>query len=397
MSGTPHSVVQSLASRQTAVQSLAPSCAVRPIDGKGLGVVAVRPIPIGARLLAEAPLVEHGPGMISAADAVAALPDGDRSVFYSLVQNEARFGPKKTVAGIFGTNSHPCHAFREGYKAIFPLASRINHSCDPNAVYKWNGALRRLTVHACRPIEAGEEIACSYGFADGNAVSRAQRRAHLKGLFGFDCACTKCMLQGEALRDSDARLAAIGDSMTLVRELSRAGCLSLPKIVTLDPATGVLAQLEHCYALMRHECPSGHFYGLECYLLAFVEYCEAAARRLAHLGARPASQHAPAGSGGDGSVITCGGRHVPAGAPRAKAATYLHAARAWAAVAACVTRDVEGGDSVASALWADALRDGCWQEDGLLERPAFFQRWEDAGLDAPLSARSAGAALGSVH
>ena len=133
MSGTPHSVVQSLASRQTAVQSLAPSCAVRPIDGKGLGVVAVRPIPIGARLLAEAPLVEHGPGMISAADAVAALPDGDRSVFYSLVQNEARFGPKKTVAGIFGTNSHPCHAFREGYKAIFPLASRINHSCDPKS------------------------------------------------------------------------------------------------------------------------------------------------------------------------------------------------------------------------------------------------------------------------
>jgi hypothetical protein len=69
-----------------------------------------------------------------------------------------RYSP---LLGIAKTNMLPLGA-SDGSGGLFLEASRINHSCQPNAQHTWNASLGRLTVHALRDIEAGREITISY-------------------------------------------------------------------------------------------------------------------------------------------------------------------------------------------------------------------------------------------
>lgn len=80
---------------------------------------------------------------------------------------------------------------------IFPLASRINHSCCPNAWYDYNPdvgnkqpRVEMLTTHAIRDIAAGEQILVGY-----DAVSLKPRRQRLRKLTTWDiynCVCALC-------------------------------------------------------------------------------------------------------------------------------------------------------------------------------------------------------------
>ena len=130
-----------------------PAFIVVPIAGKGQGCVASRSFEVGDRVFAEAPILEQGPASNSEAywdevagrldGAVALLSASDRALFLDLSQNEA-FGATKTAAGVYMTNSIPCHHYSFEHRAIFPTISRMNHACDNNAVYKWNGAIHAL-------------------------------------------------------------------------------------------------------------------------------------------------------------------------------------------------------------------------------------------------------------
>lgn len=83
--------------------------------------------------------------------------------------------------------------------AIFLLYSRINHSCSPNAHAHYNGTTERLTVHATRDIEAGDQIFVPY--VDTACLPR-DRRQELTKRFGFACECPTCTidLAAEPLR-----------------------------------------------------------------------------------------------------------------------------------------------------------------------------------------------------
>ena len=392
MSGALHSLPpersrQARTAAATQPQQTEVPFAIIPIGGKGLGAIATRDILLGDRLLAESALVVHEPSPgTSAEDAMQTLSEAERARFFALAQN-TRFGETKTVFGIFGTNAMPCHPFDHGYKAIFPVAARFNHSCDPNAIFKFNSALGAITIHACKHIAAGSEICVCYGFASGygsGCLTRAQRRPHLKSLFGFDCTCAKCSLVGDALRQSDERMAKIGDGSSLISELARAGSLSLPGILHMDPAP-ILAKLDERYRLVCKECPDGLFYGVECVAQAFVEYCEAVGRRLTQI-----VQHSPRGADHLDWSVSCGAHVVPLRELRAKCAVYMDAARRWAELAMECSLHLEGEDSPTYQLWAAAVRDGCWR-DGKTDAPTFCQRWITEGLAAPLSPRSANA------
>ena len=82
-------------------------------------------------------------------------------------------------------------------------------------VVAWNARLRRQTVHAVRPIRAGEELLnCFFGVDGRDGLLRAERQALLQQRFGFDCACHLCGLTGVARERSEARqrrLKAIGE------------------------------------------------------------------------------------------------------------------------------------------------------------------------------------------
>ena len=73
--------------------------------------------------------------------------------------------------------------------ALFPAASRFNHSCCANAFADTSST--QATVRALRNIQAGEEVCVSY-------CAVAQTREDRIGQFvgkGFSCTCERCLLE----------------------------------------------------------------------------------------------------------------------------------------------------------------------------------------------------------
>lgn len=83
------------------------------------------------------------------------------------------------------------------YGNVYELGSFFNHSCVPNICYSFNSRIDKMTFHAIRDINAGEELKSMYNL--GTFRTRAQRRAELKH-WGFVCQCEACQdtPEGEA-------------------------------------------------------------------------------------------------------------------------------------------------------------------------------------------------------
>ena len=79
-----------------------------------------------------------------------------------------------------GTDPSTCGVFR--------IASRINHSCCPNASYIWNERIGCLSVHAVKPISIDEEVTINYV---STLFDRHYRQQKLER-YGFICACPAC-------------------------------------------------------------------------------------------------------------------------------------------------------------------------------------------------------------
>ena len=107
--------------------------------------------------------------------------------------------------GIARTNVLPlgCDA-REG--GLFLEASRINHSCRQHAQNTWNANIGRLTIHALRDIEEGQEITITYL---GDEAEYAERQQSLHDKFFFNCKCDLCSLPPAQREESDRTLGMI--------------------------------------------------------------------------------------------------------------------------------------------------------------------------------------------
>ena len=150
--------------------------------------------------------------------------------FLSLHNN---FPGRYPFSHTFKTNALPCGA-GSSTGAVYPTISFINHSCIPNSQHSWNGTTRQETVHAIRPISAGDEITIAYD----RGGTYSTRRKFLQESFGFQCDCPKCLSPPAELRDSDTRRrlietldAAIGDPFRMQTrpEQSLKDCQSLLK------------------------------------------------------------------------------------------------------------------------------------------------------------------------
>ena len=331
---------------------------VVPVVGKGLGCIARCDIARGQRCLAEEPLLSLAEGDDELAKSVAALSPAGRTAFSELsCGNEVPSGTSEAANAIMRTNCIPYRHLGRRYAGIFPTASRINHSCDSNACYKWDPVLEQLTVHATHSIRAMTEITFNYGF-EGVYVMRNERQQTLRDVFGFECTCSKCNLTGAAFHASDGRMAALSNDV-LLAELQALGRLEALKSLE---ALSSLDRLEARYALMRVESPSGHYHGCEVYLQAYAEWCANASLRLvAHASTLSETKE------------------------RARlldvAAAYLEGGRRWALCASEVCRDMCGHGSRAHRVWTEALEQRCWQVGGPAI-PDFAVTWQ-AGLTAP--------------
>ena len=72
-------------------------------------------------------------------------------------------------------------------------ASRINHSCIPNAHFSWNANIERETVHAVKDIRKGEEITISYL----PAICTLKNRQRQLEPYVFACDCPACRYNTE--------------------------------------------------------------------------------------------------------------------------------------------------------------------------------------------------------
>nr|CAH8841392.1 unnamed protein product [Trichobilharzia regenti] len=75
---------------------------------------------------------------------------------------------------------------------LYYFQSRINHSCSPNSIVRFNGTNSRLSVVALTSIKEGEEITISYLDQCLQSRSRHTRRKHLSQNYLFWCDCPKC-------------------------------------------------------------------------------------------------------------------------------------------------------------------------------------------------------------
>jgi hypothetical protein len=73
-------------------------------------------------------------------------------------------------------------------EGTYPIAALFNHSCRPNAVVMFDGAL--ASIHAIEDIEPHTEITIAYVDA---AHSRSFRQKSLREKYFFDCTCERCV------------------------------------------------------------------------------------------------------------------------------------------------------------------------------------------------------------
>ncbi|KAF7192271.1 SET domain-containing protein 5 [Pseudocercospora fuligena] len=190
-----------------------PPFALQNIPGKGKGLISTRSLSPGECIISEVPLfttvtltnantIEQDLRSI-----IKSLPKDSQRAFLSLHNNFP--GSPTPFSNLVRSNGYPLGPSSD-IGGIFPLVSRLNHSCLPNAQHAYNERQRRMLVHIIRPITSNEEITLSY--IPGGPSS--QRQLELKQNFLFACTCELCSLPPSEKRKSDERLsrAAVLDS-----------------------------------------------------------------------------------------------------------------------------------------------------------------------------------------
>ncbi len=203
---------------------------IKPAPGKGLGMFSSDMIKRGTRILDEEALMTVS-GMSYSAILPGFIDLGleKKAIFMSLAgaedeeeaenlawylseveknvdpgaQNSMSYKDQAEVQLIFRSNSFDITPHTSG---IFPVASRMNHSCIPNVYHTWNSNINRLTVHALRNIEPGEELLTTYIPAVLTLEQRNDEE-HL-GNYGFTCTCRACDPDSKSFKESVFRRAS---------------------------------------------------------------------------------------------------------------------------------------------------------------------------------------------
>lgn len=110
---------------------------------------------------------------------------------------------KILLCSIAEANCFQCSEAPE-YMALFAAASRLNHSCEPNAIEE--STRTTILVRSLRPIPAGEEVTISYLPRGVLGLESVRRREALLQARSFECRCRVCAAEGA----SDAPTAADG-------------------------------------------------------------------------------------------------------------------------------------------------------------------------------------------
>lgn len=185
---------------------------LRLSPGKGAGMFARKDIQKGTRLVADECLLylpEPKPLLENIERAFNKLSPAQQEAYLALHCPD-RPG-RSPVVRIWEAN-----CFRRGEGAgMFLKASRINHSCTPNAHFEWNENIQRETIHATLDIKANKEITISYCYPHSDVYNRQQKLEP----YGFDCDCAPCLQDTDYGRASEVNRRRMGELLQEIVEI----------------------------------------------------------------------------------------------------------------------------------------------------------------------------------
>ncbi|KAJ6532887.1 hypothetical protein DFH09DRAFT_932988 [Mycena vulgaris] len=195
---------------------------IRTSEGKnGLGMFAAQNIPASGLVVVERPILVapyiiglQGHPESELYGALLRRLSPDTVARFMALANCKPVDECDAVEGIMRTNAIGItldvpdvpHPELSTHRAIFPITSRCNHSCSPNAKWHWDARSFSLTLQALRPIDTGQEITVAYITP---TCARAERRAKLKMMYGFTCRCPSCTRPASKTTQSDAARAEL--------------------------------------------------------------------------------------------------------------------------------------------------------------------------------------------
>ncbi|KAG9229576.1 hypothetical protein BJ875DRAFT_537640 [Amylocarpus encephaloides] len=187
------------------------------LPGKGQGLIAVQDISKASRIIfekslfriqsfgSELPVIEK-----EIERKLNLLSQDDQRAFHSL--HNSTPGDSYPLAGIVETNALSLGP-GSSVGGIFPIISRINHSCGPNTQHTWNSSITHETIHAIRDIKKGEEIAILYNLG-GSSQPRMQRSKRNEALEISDARQLRMQFLDNAIGDSDTVMESPGIALT---------------------------------------------------------------------------------------------------------------------------------------------------------------------------------------
>ena len=185
---------------------------LRPSPGKGIGMFAKSKILRGTRILADRCLINLPQPKALLTDIERAFDQLSPSQQKAYMELHCPDRPGRSpVVRIWEAN---CFRVDEG-AGIFLKASRINHSCTPNAHFAWNANIQRETVHAIVDIPASKEIFISYCYPHTDIYHRQQKLEP----YGFDCDCRPCSQDTPSGRTSEACRRRIDELAQKIEEI----------------------------------------------------------------------------------------------------------------------------------------------------------------------------------
>jgi len=182
------------------------------IENLGHGLVATRDISQGEEIMREAPFLTT-PDPVTAEGieaAFEALSSDNRTLYLSFKRMDS---DDDVLEAIAETNSIPCYTELDGPEnrrcGMFKDMCRLNHSCRPNCVWRWDPADGKQVLRALRDITCDEQLVVPY--IDNTHACRAERRKELRNM-GFKCLCEACKVSRRRATASDTRLAVIKEA-----------------------------------------------------------------------------------------------------------------------------------------------------------------------------------------
>ncbi|KAF7922374.1 uncharacterized protein EAE97_011116 [Botrytis byssoidea] len=181
---------------------------IRQIPGRGMGVIATRPIKRGTILFAYPTIgIYHNSAFPRSHNSssspqnhtslfslsAAQLPPSTSNLLYSLAAHEPhrQLHNGEGIIGRLNTNTFGEDFLGQEHSIVVPETARLNHDCRPNANYYFDArTLMHYTV-AGREIAVGEEVTITY---TNPLIPSGSRRSALHHSWGFHCTCPHCLV-----------------------------------------------------------------------------------------------------------------------------------------------------------------------------------------------------------